>query len=227
MFRSSSAFPSSVPVLSRGKHRSARKGACFMEFASYLAGESWSDHPRCTHPLLAELARQVNDHTTDDQRSRLVDLVPSVIGVTTDDVRVDVLIGLRCARAALPIVSSERQNVMALSILTADRVLEALDGPAARGSEQQSRTVLDQVPHAARWARQFSAAQTAPSPEQYRRRCAPYVVQSAVRGIAQACVGEPDAVLRDLLVDAIAICTTVRDRKLETARPNAQVSARR
>ena len=42
-----------VPVLSRGKHRNPRKGACFMEFASYLAGEPWSDHPACTHPLLA------------------------------------------------------------------------------------------------------------------------------------------------------------------------------
>ena len=46
-------FDLAVPVLSRGKHRNPRKGACFMEFASYLAGEPWSDHPACTHPLLA------------------------------------------------------------------------------------------------------------------------------------------------------------------------------
>src|SRR5262249_23591033 len=56
--------PGFVPVLSRGKHRSPRKGACFMEFASYLAGERWSDHPPCTHPLLAALARHVTDCTT-------------------------------------------------------------------------------------------------------------------------------------------------------------------
>ena len=43
--------PDLVPILSRGKHRNPRKGACFMEMASYLAGERWSDHPRCTHPL--------------------------------------------------------------------------------------------------------------------------------------------------------------------------------
>ena len=49
--------PDHMPVLSRGKHRNARKGACFMEFASYLAGERWSDHPACTHPLLAAMAR--------------------------------------------------------------------------------------------------------------------------------------------------------------------------
>jgi hypothetical protein len=31
--------PDFVLVLSRGKHRHPRRGACFMEFASYLAGE--------------------------------------------------------------------------------------------------------------------------------------------------------------------------------------------
>ena len=36
-----------------------------MEFASYLAGERWSDHPRCTHPLLSAVARLVNDNTSD------------------------------------------------------------------------------------------------------------------------------------------------------------------
>ena len=54
----SSTIPDGMPVLSRGKHRSPRRGACFMELASVLAGERWSDHPACTHPLLAQLARQ-------------------------------------------------------------------------------------------------------------------------------------------------------------------------
>ena len=57
--------PDVLPILSRGKHRNPRRGACFMELASYLAGESWSDHPSCTHPLLASLARDVNDHVGD------------------------------------------------------------------------------------------------------------------------------------------------------------------
>src|SRR5690606_9481396 len=82
--------PDLVPQLSRGKHRNPRKGACFMELASYLAGERWSDHPSCTHPLLSTMARLVNDHTTDDGRDRLGRLVPSVIGLTSEDPRVDV-----------------------------------------------------------------------------------------------------------------------------------------
>src|SRR6188474_3722894 len=97
---SSLIAPDGVPVLSRGRHRSARRGACFMEFASFLAGERWSDHPSCTHPLLAGLARLVNDCTSDANRRRLAPLLPSVIGLTSADVRVDVRIALRCARTA-------------------------------------------------------------------------------------------------------------------------------
>ena len=62
--------PELLPVLSRGKHRSPRTGACFMEFASLLAGERWSDHPVCTHPLLGAVARHVNDFTSDAGRPR-------------------------------------------------------------------------------------------------------------------------------------------------------------
>ena len=75
------SVPEIVPILSRGKHRNPRKGACFMEMASYLAGERWSDHPKCTHPLVATVARLVNDNTSDDHRSRLAELIPSVIGL--------------------------------------------------------------------------------------------------------------------------------------------------
>src|SRR6266566_5137081 len=71
--------PELVPILSQGKHRSPRKGACFMELVSYLAGERWSDHPACTHPLLAAAARDVNDYTSDAGRARLAGLIPSVM----------------------------------------------------------------------------------------------------------------------------------------------------
>jgi hypothetical protein len=70
--------PDLFPILSPGKHRNPRTGACFMELASLLVGERWSDHPACTHPLLATLARNVNDHTSDAGRQRLAGLIPSV-----------------------------------------------------------------------------------------------------------------------------------------------------
>src|SRR5262245_48761715 len=117
MGRASVDVPDVVPVLSPGKHRTPRKGACFMEMASYLAGERWSDHPRCTHPLVAMAARLVNDNTSDEYRQRLSELIPSVIGLTTSDPRADARIALCCATRALPIARAERQHVLAVSVL--------------------------------------------------------------------------------------------------------------
>ena len=77
--------PELIPVLSRGKHRNPRRGGCFMEMASYLAGERWSDRPACTHPLLAAVARDVNDYTSDAGRSRLVGPITDGISPTSRD----------------------------------------------------------------------------------------------------------------------------------------------
>jgi hypothetical protein len=99
-----------------------------MELASYLAGERWSDHPACTHPLLAAVARDVNDYTSDAGRARLAGLIPSVIGLAGDDLHLDARIALGCARTALPVVAAGRQQVMAVSVLTCEHVLAALAG---------------------------------------------------------------------------------------------------
>jgi hypothetical protein len=128
MSRYDHELPELLPTLSRGKHRSPRKGACFMEFASLLAGERWSDHPACTHPLLAAVARHVNDYTSDAGRSRLAELIPSVIGLTGDDLHIDARIALGSARLALPVVAAEGQRVLAVGVLSCERVLADLDG---------------------------------------------------------------------------------------------------
>jgi hypothetical protein len=200
-------LPQLLPVLSRGKHRNPRKGACFMEMASFLAGQRWSDHPACTHPLLAALARLVNDRTSDANRQRLIALIPSVIGLTSDDPRLDALMTLRCARTALPVVSAERQRVLAVAILSSNRVLAVLDGRPPDGLDERSRQVLGDAPQAARWARQFiSDIGSWPSPKVFRRQAAPLIIRSAVDGIAQACIPEPDDVLHDLLAETIREC---------------------
>lgn len=205
MFRHEADVPELVPQLSRGKHRSPRKGACFMELASYLAGERWSDRPACTHPLLSSLARLVNDHTSDGGRGRLVALVPSVIGLVSDDPHVDVEIALRSATTALPVASAERQRALAVSVLAAERVLADLDGRPADSLEKSSRAALAQVSHAAQWAERFYQ-EMATAPKDFRRRGAPSIVRVAVVGIAQACVPDPDAMLHDLLAAAIRDC---------------------
>jgi hypothetical protein len=197
--------PDLFPILSPGKHRNPRTGACFMELASLLAGERWSDHPACTHPLLAAVARYVNDHTSDAGRQRLADLIPAVIGLTGEDLHIDARIALRSAIMALPVVAAGRQRVMAVSVLTCERVLAELDGRAPGSLQQHSRLALAEVPQAAGWAYRFTSG-VRPSHRGFRRQAAPTIVQDAVQGIAQACVPDPDGMLRALLVQAIEVC---------------------
>jgi len=173
-----------------------------MELASYLAGEKWSDHPRCTHPLLASLARSVNDCTSDAGRSRLAVLIPSVIGLAGDDLRIDAAVALRAARTALPVVSADRQRVMAVAVLTADRILGELDGRVPDNVDQASRQVLDRAPDAARWARHFSR-EIGVSLHGFKRHSAPSTVRTAVLAVADACIADPDALLHEMLAGAI------------------------
>lgn len=185
--------PTIVPILSAGRHRTARQGACFMEFASYLAGEKWSDHPACTHPVLASLARDVNDATSDSARGELLPLVHSVIGLSGDDRQLSAVLAMRGAALALPVVSMERQHVLAagmLGIVMAHPQLESM-----------ATVALADAPHAERWARRYLADW--PPRRAFGDRTAMAILHTAVVGIALACIDRPDALLKTLLSDAI------------------------
>jgi hypothetical protein len=202
---SHNSTPDLVPVLSRGKHRNPRKGACFMELASYLAGERWSDHPRCTHPLLAAMAREINDWISDSRRSELAPLIPDVIGLTTDDPRADAWIARIAGLAALPIVAAEKQDVAAVGLYSCERHLARLEGLEADHLSPQTQAALDGVPLARDWARGFTATGWGPATT-FDRRSAAVIVHTAVSGIAEACVPDPDALLVELLRTTIDEC---------------------
>lgn len=202
-----SRTPDVMPVLSRGKHRNPRKGACFMELASYLAGEPWSDHPKSTHPLLAVLARSVNDHLGDASRSRIAPLIPDVVGLNGDDPRVNALIAREAALAALPIVAFERQKVSAVGVLRCERVLNEIEGRPLEQLSDLAAASLAEVPGATKWAKSFTDLGFG-SARTFGRRGAPAIVHSAVKGIAEASVADPDSILVDLLGETIAKCQT-------------------
>jgi hypothetical protein len=189
-------------MLGRGKHRNPKKGACFMELASFLAGERWSDHPQCTHPLLAMLARAVNDLTSDEARPRLAPLIPSVIGLTSDDPRWDVRIALRAAQTALPVAPADRQQTLAVAIIGAERMLDVLDDRPDGTLAPESVAALAAVPRTAEWARRFCAG-THVRPKRFVRDAAPSVVSTAVQGISEAFVPDVDDRLRELLTATI------------------------
>ena len=57
--------------LSRGKHRSPEEGACVIELATMLAGESFSDHCKRIDPSISAFLRGYNDHIDGRRRADL------------------------------------------------------------------------------------------------------------------------------------------------------------
>lgn len=173
-----------------------------MELASYLAGERWSDSPACTHPLLAHMARLVNDFTDDASRPRLAILIPSVIGLQSRDPRWDHELTLLSAARALPVAAESSQRSLAVGMLASERLYAELEGRPKGTVTPRTREALLQVPLAEDWARTFMATARSVGSQSP----SPTIIEVAVRSIAFACVADPAAQLHALLSEAIELC---------------------
>jgi len=189
--------PDGMPVLARGKHRSARSGACFMEMASVLAGEKWSDAPQCTNPLLAGLARLVNDHTSDERRNELAEMIPSVVGVQGGGLAWEVSLAAAVSAEAILDVPAERQRALAGGLIRCEELAEVLGPGQVYGIDRIKEALVD-VPAAVAWARGYMK----PGPitaAQFHKHSAPTLIRCSVLGIADGASPDPDGRLRDLL----------------------------
>ena len=192
--------PDIVPILSAGKHRSARSGGCFMEIASFLAGERWSDHPRCTDPALAELARCVNDVMPDSARSRLAPMIPSVIGTggrsTSERTQVAAAIVRACTLTALPLVSVKTRP-LACALLVAEQMLDDRTGEAS--------AALATRPDAAEYAHGFLRNNPSRWRDQraYLSLAVPQAVRCAVRTVSDELDDDAPNALVAMLASAI------------------------
>jgi hypothetical protein len=220
----STAIPQLVPTLSAGRHRSARRGACFMEFASFLAGERWSDSPNCTDPVLSTLARAVNDTMNDDRRSELITDIPRVIGLRGDELRLGLVVALRAATVALPVASMERQRALAVGIIaTLDALAElGVNRPRAREAAEQA---MEQVPDATSWAHVHLADWRARPIDLARHGCGA-IVRTAALGVAQACVSDPDTLLVDMLRSSIDDVESFLNKETFTIAPASAPATR-
>jgi hypothetical protein len=201
-----SRIPDGMPVLSRGRHRTPRSGACLMELASVLAGESWSDHPSCTHPLLAQLARLVNDHTSDAGRQGLTVLIPSVVGRRGND-HSWLTVAVAVAANAVLDVPEGTQRALAGGLLQAEQLC-ADDDLAATRSE--ARSALELVPGAVAWIEQLRVRRRITA-RTFAKHCAPTMVRCAVDGVLTSGGPDCDQRLRALLEAGIAACPPSED----------------
>ncbi|MCL3862872.1 hypothetical protein [Actinotalea sp. K2] len=217
-----SRAPEGLPLLDRGRHHDVHEGACFMEIAGVLAGEPWSDSPECTHPLLAHLARLVNDLTTDDARSRLAPLVPSVIGLRSTDPRWDHEIALLVAARALPVVHEEDRLPLAAGALTCERLLALTDGKPLVDLHPWTLEAFAAAPSAARWAEQYTAGL---SPTHGTRHPGREIVDFAVRAVVNAGGMQVDDRLVGLLEAVISRCEHLA-RRAGAARTGERSSLR-
>ncbi|RYP84180.1 hypothetical protein EKO23_16925 [Nocardioides guangzhouensis] len=211
-----------MPVLSRGKHRNPRRGACFMEMASVLAGERWSDHPSCTHPLLAQLARQVNDNTNDADRQHLVHLIPSVVG-RRGDADTWLAVAVAVATTAILDVPETRQRALAGGLLQAERLCAG--HPGREPVRRQARAALDSVPGAVAWVDQLGLRNPI-SEKTFARLCAPTMVRCAVEGVVTTGRPDTDRRLRSLLEAGIAACPAPEPEPVSSVVPPRSSGAR-
>jgi hypothetical protein len=199
--RPAPSIPDVLPELRPGRHRRPEQGGCLMEWTSVLAGERWSDHPTCTHPLLAHLARSVNDLVDDGGRAGLTRLVPDLVGTTSDDPSWPLEIADVAARHALPVARAEDARVLAVALITIDRLLEPFDGRPAGMRRRTTVDALAKVPVDAAWAERFTKAMGRPR----RTRDLPRgVVDVAIAAAAMGPACDDDLVA--MLVDAVATC---------------------
>ncbi|HEY7075223.1 MAG TPA: hypothetical protein VH418_07630 [Solirubrobacteraceae bacterium] len=63
-----------------GRHVRPEDGACVVELASMLAGESFSDHPQCVSPVIAAFLRGYNDGIGDFRRQDLYPVASEIVG---------------------------------------------------------------------------------------------------------------------------------------------------
>lgn len=203
-------------MLARGKHRNPRTGACFMEFASWLAGERFSDHPACTHPLLATVARGVNDNLTDSGRTRIVRLIAEVVGLNGDDPLVAVSITVQAAMMAVPVAAFDQQKALAVGLLRCEAELDTLDDPRAAVLIPQIEAALDYCPQATTWAQHFVARPWTGGNDFARARS--HIVRVAVASLAEA----PG--FDDLLVRLLESCVAESRRLLDSPRVEAPAS---
>lgn len=196
-------IPDALPLLSPGRHRRRRHGVCLMEYTSILAGERFSDHPRCTDPALAAVARAVNDYSSAEGRQRLAELASDLSVASRTDPGLGYVVARRCLLTALPYSEQPRRRVLVVGLLGLDRASRDMSR-GWRPDFVDVDTELGLMPfdHELDDATAF-LRELRVTPREYVRRGLPLAIETAVATIAEK-ADDADGVLRALLGDCLS-----------------------
>jgi hypothetical protein len=70
----------SLVKIGHSSHSSREEGMCVMEAVAYITGDEHSDHPVCVAPSVTNCMIELNDSFEDEDRQRLKEYAPRVIG---------------------------------------------------------------------------------------------------------------------------------------------------
>lgn len=205
--------PSGLPILARGRHRSPRRGACLMELTSLLAGERWTDSPACTHPVLAALARAVNDCTGDAARQQLAELAPLLADAAGPGRRsgdpLSAVLARKAVLHALRVTAGVRRRTLLVALLGAHAAC-----PVGAVVDPDAEAVADLLREPDLDVRSaLSFVQGLRVSEAYHLRGAVNAVHLSVRAVVDSTGARSDELLRALLVEAVDACRAVPTRE--------------
>ena len=81
-----------IPWLRKGVGNTPEDGGCIMQVVSWISTMDWFDTPVCVHPTVRDWAIWMNDTVDDDQRQRLLRLIPKMMSTNVRDNRIDMRI---------------------------------------------------------------------------------------------------------------------------------------
>jgi hypothetical protein len=173
-----------------------------MEYTSIIAGERFSDHPRCTDPALAAVARAVNDYSSDAGRQQLAALASDLSVAHRSDPNVGYLVARRCLLTALPYSVQPRRRVLSVGLLGLDRAARDMSR-GWRPDFVDVDTELGLMPYDGELAAASAfLREQRVTPGEYVRRGLPLAIETAVATIAEE-AADADDVLRALLEDCL------------------------
>jgi hypothetical protein len=191
-----------MPSLAPGRHRWPSRRVCLMEYVAGLAGERRSDHPHCTDPALAAVARAVNDSVSESTRQDLAAFAPRLVRAHGGGAAATADVLRQCLSSAMRLADADRRQVLVVALLGAER---AAAGRVAGWSPDMlsvdAEMVLmdceDELDPAAQLVRCTRVGR-----REHAKRAVPAAVEAAVRTIATQ-APDPDTALCRLLLDCL------------------------